>query len=394
VRLARRLSSVALVLTSVDFFDELASGLPSAGAPELQSAFDTSVAVVTLVVFTAPQLFALIVDTPLLVWAERRERAPMVALGLLGMGVSVLLSGLARTPLEFGLAFALYHPSSGLACSFAQAALMDHDPERREHGMTAWVMAGTLGDLLAPLAIAAAVLGAGTFRGAWLVVGAALVLMAPFVACRELPRLRPTDDGEEAGGTFRAALRNRPLLAWLAGVALCGLLDETLTAFGALFLEQRFSGSPLAVTAGLTACTLGGVVGLLALGRLLHRFSPRSLLAVGCIGSIGLYAGWLQSTSVVESSLWLFALGVLIAWQYPLAQAQAYRAAAGSSGQVALLGPMFSVFELVSPIALGVLADHSGLTLALAALLAQPLGLLAVLRASRRGCYARRDAGE
>jgi MFS transporter, FSR family, fosmidomycin resistance protein len=384
VRLARRLTSVGLVLTSVDFFDELASGLPSAGAPELRSALDVSVAALTVVVFTAPQLFALVVDTPLLVWAERRRRSSMVALGLAGMGASLLLSGLARTPLEFGLAFALYHPSSGLACSFAQASLMDHEPERREHGMTAWVLAGTLGDLVAPLAISAAVLGLGTFRAAWLVVGAALVLLAPLVARRELPRLDVPNDDDEPGGTFRAALGNRRLLAWLAGVALCGLFDEILTAFGALWLGERFPASPWAAAAGLTACTLGGVVGLLLLERLLPRVSPLRLLGASCVGSIALFVGWLESGSVVASALCLFGLGALVAWQYPLAQAQAYRAADGRSGQVAVLGPLFSAFELVAPLALGLLADRSGLTLALVALLAQPLGLLVVLRSARR----------
>jgi MFS family permease len=384
VRLARRVSSVGLVLTSIDFFDELASGLPSAGAPELRTALDTGVALLTFVVFTAPQLFALLVDTPLLVWAERRGRGPMVALGLFGMGLSLVLSGLARTPLEFGLAFALYHPASGLACSFAQASLMDHEPERREHGMTSWVLAGTLGDLCAPLAIWAAVLLADSFRGAWLVVGAVLIVLAPLIARQRLPHTRPAEDEDEAGGTFRSALRNRPLLAWLAGVGLCGLFDETLTAFGALWLTERFPGSTLAVTAGLTACTAGGVLGLVALHRLLHRFSARLLLGVSCACSVVLFLGWLASTSILGSTLWLFLLGVVIGWQYPLAQAQAYRAAE-RSGQVVVLGPLVSAFELASPIALGLLADRGGLTLSLVALLAQPVGLLLVLYGVRRG---------
>jgi MFS transporter, FSR family, fosmidomycin resistance protein len=384
VRLARRISSVGLVLTSIDFFDELASGLPSAGAPELRTALDASVAILTFVVFTAPQLFALLVDTPLLVWAERRGRGRMVGLGLFGMGLSLVLSGLARTPLEFALAFALYHPASGLACSFAQASLMDHDPERREQGMTAWVLAGTLGDLLAPVAIWGAVVLLGTFRGAWLVVGAVLMALAPLVARQKLPHTSPADDATEAGGTFRAALRNRPLLAWLVGVGLCGLLDETLTTFGALWLAERFPDSTLAVTAGLTACTAGGVIGLVALNRLLHRFSARLLLGVACGGSILLFGCWLSSTSILESTLWLFPLGILIAWHYPLAQAQAYRAADGRSGQVVVLGPLTSALELASPVALGLLADRGGLTFSLVALLAQPFGLLLVLYGVRR----------
>jgi fucose permease len=269
---------------------------------------------------------------------------------------------------------------------------MDHDPERREHGMTSWVLAGTLGDLVAPLAIGAAVTLAGTFRGAWLAVGAALVLLSPLIARRTLPHARPETEHDEAQGTLRSALRNAPLLAWLAGVSLSNLLDETLTAFGALWLAERFRGSTLAVTAGLTACTAGGVLGLVLLQRLLRRFSPRRLLALACVGSIAVLVVWLRSASVLESTLWLFLLGVVIAWHYPLAQAQAYRVAGERSGQVIVLAPLFSVLDLASPIALGLLADHGGLTLALVALLAQPAGLLLVLfvvrdrggRASRR----------
>jgi predicted MFS family arabinose efflux permease len=384
VRLARRVSSVGLVLTSIDFFDELASGLPSAGSPELKSALDTGVAVLTFVVFTAPQLFAMVVDTPLLVWAERRGRGPMVALGLAGMGLSLVASGLARTPLEFALAFALYHPASGLACSLAQASLMDHDPEQREHGMTAWVLAGTLGDLFAPLVIWGAVVLADTFRAAWLVVGAALIALAPFIQRKRLPHARPAEEEGETVGTFRAALQNRSLLPWMLGVGLCGLLDETLVSFGALWLSERFTDPALAVTLGLTACTAGSVLGLVALKRLLRRFSPRLLLGASCAGSVVLFAGWLSSTSVLGSTLWLLPLGFFIAWHYPLAQAQAYRAAGDRSGQVVVLGPLASTVELASPIALGLLADRGGLTLSLVALLAQPLGLLLVLYAARR----------
>jgi MFS family permease len=392
VRLARRVSSVGLVLTSIDFFDELASGLPSAGAPELRSALDVGVAVLTFVVFTAPQLFAVFVDTPLMLFAERRGRGPMVALGLFGMGLSLVLSGLARTPLEFALSFMLYSPASGLACSLAQASLMDHEPERREHGMTSWVLAGTLGDLAAPLLIVAAVALTGSFRGAFLGAGAVLMLLSPLMARRTLPHERVEESDEETHGTFGSALRNGPLLGWLAAAALCSLLDETLTAFGALWLAERFTFAPLAVTAGLTACTAGGVLGLVLLSRLLRRFPPRRLLGFSCVGSVLVLASFLTSTSVLESTLWLFLLGVLIAWHYPLAHAQAYRAAEGRSGQVVVLGPLFSVFDLLTPIALGLLADRGGLTLTLAALAAQPVGLLLVLFGMRtkRGRARRR----
>jgi fucose permease len=127
------------------------------------------------------------------------------------------------------------------------------------------------------------------------------------------------------------------------------------------------------------------LLGLVALNRLLHRFSARLLLGVACGGSIVLLSCWLSSSTIVESTLWLFLVGIVISWHYPLVQAQAYRAAEGHSGQVVVLEPLASVLELASPIALGLVADCGGLTLSLVALLAQPVGLLLLLhRGTRR----------
>jgi len=383
VRLSRRLSSVAFVLTGIDFFDELASGLPSAGAPELTLALGASVAALTLAVFTVPQLFGLLVDPPLLLWAERRGRARMIALGIAGMGASLIGAGLARSAVEFALFFALYFPASGLACGFGEASLMDLDPARREERMAAWALSGTLGDLFAPLSIAGAVFLFGSYRAAWLGIGLGLFGIAAFVARAKLPDPH-VDAHDEATGTLRSAFRNQALLLWVAGAALCGLLDETFTALVALLLAERFAGEPFAVPIALTVCTAGGLIGLVALPRLLARFSPHRLLALSCVGTVLTMGGLLRAGSVLSACCWMMMLGVLVAFQYPLAQAQAYRAAGPRSGLVAVLAAPLSVFELVSPITLGLLAERFGLVVALSCVLAQPLGLLAVLVLARR----------
>jgi fucose permease len=308
----------------------------------------------------------------------------MIALGIFGMGASLLGAGLARTLVEFTLAFAVYSPASGLACGLAQAALMDLDPERREQRMAAWTLSGTLGDLFAPAAIAGAVLVFGSYRFAWLIVGAGLLLIALLVARAPLPAVVIEDEEATGGGTLAKLAGNRALIAWLAGASLCGLLDETLTAFGALFLADRFPNTPLVVTTALTACTLGSVVGLVALQRWLERVSAKPLLAFACVGSVLAYLAFLATATVVTATFWMFVVGVLMSWQYPLAQALAYRAAGERSGLVAVATPLFSTFELVAPITLGLVADRFGLTATLACLLAQPVGLLIVLAASRK----------
>jgi FSR family fosmidomycin resistance protein-like MFS transporter len=305
----------------------------------------------------------------------------MVALGLLGMGVSLLLAGALQSLAGFALAFMLYAPASGLACSLAQAALMDRDPEQREASMAGWALAGTLGDLVAPLAIWAAVAYAGDHRLAYFSVGALLVTLALLVRGRALTAGSPPPVAGPSE-SLKSAFRNRPLLLWLAGVSLCGLLDELFAAFAALHLSARFSDDPSAVTKALTACTLGSLVGLALLPLLLRRYAARALLVIGSLASVVAYLLWLTSESVVGATLAMGAVGAFVAWQYPLAQAQAYRAAAERSGLVAALSPAITSVELVLPPLFGLLADRLGLGTALFALLLQPLGLI-LLSATR-----------
>ncbi len=370
------------MLVGIDFFDELASGLPAAGAPELRADLGTGVAALTVAIFTTPLLLSLVVDVPLLLWAERRSRSRMVALGLLGMGLSLLGAALSTSVVEFGLAFALYAPASGLACGLAQASLMDGEPAQREQNMAAWTLSGTLGDLFAPLAIAGAVALSGGHRLAWWVIGLGLVLLAPLIATRPLPSGRAEDDGAPTE-PFWKALRNRELVLWLLGVSLCGLLDEIFAAYAALSLRDRFPDDPAVVTKALTACTVGGILGLVALRRLLTSVAPTRLLGLACVGSVVAYVAWLNSSSATAAIVWIGLIGALVSWQYPLAQATAYRVAGGRSGLVAALSPAVTSFELVAPFLLGLAAERFGLGTALALLLAQPIGLVAVIASTR-----------
>ena len=128
-RLVRRLASVGLILVAIDFFDELASGLPAAGAPELRADLGTGVAALTIAVFTTPLVLSLLVDVPLLLWAERRSRAKMVALGVFGMGLSLVAAALATSVVGFALAFAIANPEGRLAVD--DSRIPSHDQHRQ-----------------------------------------------------------------------------------------------------------------------------------------------------------------------------------------------------------------------------------------------------------------------
>src|SRR5262249_4619301 len=148
------------------------------------------------------------------------------------------------------------------------------------------------------------------------------------------------------------------------------LMDETLVAFGALWVHRQAGGDAArAVAITITACSVGEIVGLALVDRLVERAGPRRVLALSCVGCTLALGGWLASGSLVTNVASLFFVGVLAAPQYPIAKAQAYRAAPGRGAVVNAIGQAFTVLDLVIPIALGAVADSAGLAAALALIL-------------------------
>src|SRR5262249_30211378 len=145
-----------LLLASVCFFDELATGFPSVGADRLHDEIHASHTVLALVVLVAPQVTAILVEAPLLLAAERSRRGRALAIALAGMGCAMAACAFAPSVLLFALAYAAYGPASGIACGLAQSSLVEASGDEQERAMAQWTFAGAVGDLLAPAAVWAA----------------------------------------------------------------------------------------------------------------------------------------------------------------------------------------------------------------------------------------------
>jgi len=142
-------------------------------------------------------------------------------------------------------------------------------------------------------------------------------------------------------------------------------------------------------TSALSAEIAGAIAGLAAGAALLRRFAPLRVLLASALFCIVSWFAFLSVQSAAAASFWLFVTGALAALQYPIAKAQAYRALPNRSGAVNAVLTLFGVIELPLPIAIGVLADHFGLGLALGTLALQPIGLVLVVVSSRRALSAR-----
>jgi fucose permease len=312
----------------------------------------------------------------------------MLALGLAGMLLSLLLCAVAPGVVAFGLAWALFFPASGLACGLAQAALMEADLSKREQRMTEWSLAGFLGDLSTPLMLwAAQEVGLG-WRTAFVATAMLLALAAIYLFGQSWPAQLATSLDAKADAPAEAAepgmlealrtvFEKRELLVWLAAVALCSLMDEVMTVLVALRVHSSSHSAGL-VAQELSAFTGGGLLGLILLRRMLGRIGSTELLAVCALGCVCSYALWLLLDPGWASSMLLTVTGAFAAAHYPIAMAQAYAALPGRATLVAAAVQLFAVFDLILPLVLGWLVDAGGVGLALLALALQPFGLLAV----------------
>jgi MFS transporter len=346
----------------------VAAGVVPSSAPELGP-------VLAGLLMSLPLALCLIVEAPLFLLADRaRDRAWLVRAGCLGIAASCLASAWAPRAWLLVAAQVAFAPLWGLGTGVAQTALVALDARRAERQMMRWTLAAALGDIASPALLAACVALGGGWRHAFATVAAAAALAAALVP--RLPRAAaatPEGDALPLRAALAAAWRDRRLVAWTAGAAACTLMDEIILALIALHLDAR------GVSAGGRALVLGSFLagaaaGLLVQERLLARVAPLRLLAAASAACLAAHAIFILAPSAPLAAL----VGATSAGQYPIAKAQAYRAAGDRPGAINALAALFSPLEAAAPVLLALLAAAAGTGWALLALAVQPLAMLAL----------------
>jgi MFS transporter, FSR family, fosmidomycin resistance protein len=375
-------------LLAVGLLDELHSGVPTAGAPDIKSAFGVDYATITASVLFVPSLVANLIETPLFLLADRISRRWLLAIGLWTIALGGLIAALTETFFVYGIALSITG-LGGYSVGLAQATLMDADPDRRDVLMTRWALLGSLGDLGAPLLLALIAAADWSWRIASVVGAIGFFVVGLVLFMSPLPKPgadEAAEEEEEARSLFadlKVALRHKRLMLWLFGVVLCDLLDEIFVVFAALHLRDTLGLDASARDLGLMVVGLSGALGLAISERLIVRYSARRVLLGASIGTIAVYLPWLSATSYPGVLFGLFLIGLFDASIYPLAKAQAYAALPERSGLVNAAAEAFTPLELLFPIALGFVADHWGLEVTLLLLLLQPIGIVVCLYLTR-----------
>jgi MFS family permease len=357
--------------------------VPSGGAPDIERSLGLSHTATAVVLFLVPGVVQLVLDPVWFVLSERLGRPALVRGGLAIMAASSLVAAAAPGPVTLAGALSIWGVATGAATSCSELTLIDSRPDQRARTMARWTLLAMVGDFAAPMLLGAlAVIAPGRegWRIAFAVVGALLAVWALAAARSPLPAgaAEAGDSEPPLWQAAREALRDRVLIAWLFGTALCHLLDEILIVFASIHVRDALGASPAAQSAMVGAFIAGGALGLVGLDRLLARHTEHRLVIAAGVACAAVFAGWLAAPSVWLSVVLMVPVGATAAPLYPLASALAYARCPGRSSVVLVTSHLFAPITLALPWLLGWIADHAGVPAALALLAAQPVGLVAL----------------
>lgn len=365
--------------------------MPSGGAPDIERALGLSHTATAVVLFLVPGVVQLVLDPVWMVLSERLGRPWLIRGGLAVMAAMSLVAAAAPGPVTLAGALSIWGVATGAATSCCELTLIDRWPDRRARTMARWTLLAMVGDFAAPMLLGAlAVIAPGPegWRIAFAIVGALLAVWAAVAMVSPLPVVATAADEDRPPlwQAAREALRDRVLIAWLFGTALCHLLDEILIVFASIYVRDSLGASAAAQSAMVGAFIAGGALGLVGLDRLLARHGEHRLMIAAGVACAALFAGWLAAPSAWLAVVLMVPVGATAAPLYPLASALAYARCPERSSVVMVASHLFAPLTLALPWGLGWVADHAGVLAALALLAAQPVGLvaLAAMTAPRR----------
>jgi MFS transporter, FSR family, fosmidomycin resistance protein len=374
----------ALTLLAIEFLDEFVYGAGEAAWPLIRTDLALTYAQIGLLL-GLPRIVGNLIEPTLGILGDVWKRRALILGGGVIFTASLLLTGVARNFAVLLAAFILFYPASGAFVSLSQATLMDSDPERHEHLMARWTLAGSLGVVAGPLALgAAAALGLG-WRGLYFAF-AVLAVGLTLIAWRQ-----PFDNAQakkQQQGLRRAvrnavlALRRKAVLRWLVLLEFSDFMLDVLLGFLALYFVDVVGVTPALAGAAVAVWAVVGLVGDALLIPLLERVRGVVYLRWSALVMLFLYPAFLLAPSVWIKIVLLAALGLGNSGWYAILQGRLYSEMPGQSGTVMAINSAFGVTVGIIPALLGFAAERFGLSVTMWLLILGPVALLVGLPTS------------
>jgi FSR family fosmidomycin resistance protein-like MFS transporter len=370
----------AFLLLAVEFLDELVFGVREAAWPLIRDDLRLTYLQIGLLL-GLPNLVSAVVEPVLGVLGDVWKRWVLIVAGGLCFAASAFATGLAA---DFGLllaSFALFYPASGAFVSLSQATLMDTNPQRHEQLMARWTLAGSIGVVAGPFALGLGVAAGLGWRGVFLALGGAALLLT-VVAWRQ-PRLRlngaPHGGGGGLGlGLRRAwqAVRRREVLRWLVLLEFSDFMLDVLLGFLALYFVDVVRVSPALAGTAVAVWSAVGLLGDALMIPVLERVRGLAYLRYSALAMLVLFPLFLLAPGYWPKLALLALVGLGNAGWYAILQGQLYSAMPGQSGTVMAVNSGFGLVSGFIPAVLGAIAHAAGLPVTMWLLLLGPVALV------------------
>jgi MFS transporter, FSR family, fosmidomycin resistance protein len=369
---------VLATLLAVECLDEVVFGAREAAWPLIRGDLHLSYGQVGLAL-SIPNIVANVVEPILGVLGDVWKRSALILGGGVAFGGALLLFASSHSVLILVLASCLLYPASGAFVSLSQATLMDLEPERHEQNMTRWTVSGSVGAVAGPLLLGAAIALGGGWRSTF--VSLTLLTVALVILTRSTP-LAATGSDEEST-SFRAgfaaagrALKRPDVLRWIVLLQSSDLLLDVMLGFLALYFVDVVHVAPAQAGLAVAIWTGSDLLGGLAMIPLLERYSSTKYMRVSVIIELALFPAFLLIPTVGAKLALLGFIGLVNAGWYPVLQGRLYSAMPRLSGTVMSVTNITGFAGSLVPLALGLMAQHAGLTWAMWCMLLAPFALL------------------
>jgi predicted MFS family arabinose efflux permease len=301
--------------------------------------------------------------TPVGVLVDYVSRRLLAAVGGVGYGVGLCLFAAAKDFSTLVVAVVVMGIIGDALVRAVEVAMVDVAGERIEPALARSNLLASIGDLLGPLLLAASLATGIGWRGAFVAGGVLMIGYGLALATQPLPR--PTRDGDDEHRPWRAFLdvaRDRRVLAAGLLVALVLAFDETFVGFAAAFLTTDRGLSPAIATLTAGAGMVGGIAATAWASRGSRRqlgLRPCALLLLAGVLLL-LFVPYLAAAAVGSA-----AVGAAMNLAWINLQARYLTLRPGQAGTTSAVAEAVANLGVLTPLAIGVIAEWHGLTAAM-----------------------------
>jgi FSR family fosmidomycin resistance protein-like MFS transporter len=373
---------LAIIFLAIELLDELVDGVGGAAYPLIRNDLHLSYVQVGLLL-TIPNTISSLIEPILGILGDLGQRRQLILGGGIAFAFALLLISLSHHFFCLLAAFVLFYPASGSFVSLSQATLMDIEPTRHEQNMARWVFAGSVGNVLGPLALAGAIALNQSWRSVFLILAVLAVLLVGILWKYPNTTLTASSGVDQPIENFNDgicqainALKRRNVIRWLTLLQFSDLMLDVLRGFLALYFVDIVGASNTQASFAITIWLGFGLLGDFLLIPLLERVQGLAYLRLSAMIVLCLYPAFLVVSNLNVKLSVLGFLGFLNAGWYSILQGRLYTAMPGQSGTVMTLNNLAGFVGGLSPFVLGWVAQQYGLQPTMWMLLAAPIALL------------------